>query len=398
MRGAAKIFFVLGLCSLVVVGACTKLPKLPGYQSPKDGDGERPWYERDTFEGVFGDFSKTDKLLISDPKVLSELRARGDYLANGSAACGSCHGAKPGDSKSALSGGRAMTDRFGVVHAANITADAETGIGQWTVLELMRAMRASIDRNGKTLSIDLHGGYRWMADIDARAIAIYLLASEPVKNPVERRVLTAFERNRWGIFPQHRDFAGYVPTITAKSGDQYGRYLAYHVARCQFCHTSPSGGLTGPDAFSGAQGSGDMSITQMAKALFTRLISYRPGRKEEPELGGLVSKEGEEQLGVEYQQEAEQVAADSKEVPDNLPRDVRERALVQGDFPVGGPDIRGNSSEGLLAWSTDDIVEYLTHGKTPDGEKRDGRFCPWPYFKRMSDEDKRAIAEYLKRI
>ena len=65
-------------------------------------------------------------------------------------------------------------------------------------------------------------------------------------------------------------------------------------------------------------------------------------------------------------------------------------------YPFAGPDIRGKSEKGLLNWSKEQIVNYLSTGATATGEVKDARLCPWPYFRKLSKQDKEAMANYLK--
>ena len=176
-------------------------------QQPEAAEPESssPWYNTSGIKEIFGDFDPAAPLYVSNPQRIVELEQRGEYLAKNAAACGSCHMGAPGQTDGALSGGRLMRDSFGEVSAANITPDKETGIGNWNVGAVMRAMRASLDLRGRPLSIDLHRSYRWMSDEDAAAIAVYVLRQPAVTNKVDRRELGGFERNSWGLFPEHRD-------------------------------------------------------------------------------------------------------------------------------------------------------------------------------------------------
>src|SRR5512140_2824315 len=73
------------------------------------------------------------------------LLERGTYLVNGIAACGNCHAVR--DAKGqvvrerGLSGGMVFDEPVFKAYAANITPDAETGIGKWTDAQLARAIR-----------------------------------------------------------------------------------------------------------------------------------------------------------------------------------------------------------------------------------------------------------------
>src|SRR5690242_12553807 len=59
--------------------------------------------------------------------------------------CNVCHTAPGG---AAFAGGRAVPTPFGTLYASNITPDARTGIGTWSLAAFVRAMRAGVSRNG----------------------------------------------------------------------------------------------------------------------------------------------------------------------------------------------------------------------------------------------------------
>lgn len=363
----------------------------------KDDSGPDGWYNMPVFRTIWGDFESLPPLIITGERALKEYYPRGQYLVMAVAACGNCHGVQPEDPDSPLAGGRVMHDRFGVLRAANITPDAETGIGLWNVGDVVRALRASIGKEGRPLSLDVHQGYRWMSDRDARAIAVYILAREPVSAFVERRRLSGFERKKWGIISQHDDVKGYVPAPVEKGIYQYGRYLSNHVAGCRRCHTPPEGGWGKAPEFSGTEGSkGLLSALGGLGELLTPEAVDTPEKREQ--VRKLLSEEGRDEYAdrlaeKDKEQDLEEVlwnsfaslfAGDSSQIPPEA-------------FPLIGPDIRGTSKTGINDWRTEEIIQYLNTGDTPSGKQTDSEFCPWPYFRGMNDRDKKAIARYLKR-
>lgn len=325
------------------------------------------WYNRSYLRQLFGDFDKTPRAFVIDKKIEDQLQHRGEYLVRGPGACGLCHAGRRGDPQASLSGGQEMEDSFGRVHAANITADKQTGIGRWNIFEIMRALRASIDREGRPLSNDLHSGYRWMSDQDAKAIAVYLLALRPVQNEVPRRRLGGFERNSWGILPQHSELAGYVPTPMTGDNRVYGRYLTENVARCASCHTWGGEKFAGRESAPSASDASFIDVLSFSNAVWR----FRNVPAEDSDVPRRKTP--------------------APAVPPPSPTD-------EGDFPVAGPDIRGSSVTGLAEWSKEDIVRYLSTGDTPTGETRSPKLCPWAFFRNMTDGDKRAVAEFLKSL
>ena len=73
------------------------------------------------------------------------LLKRGAYLVNGPVACSNCHASR-GPDFSVLpgmdfAGGFKIVDPAFVVYTGNITPDKETGIGDWSDAEIIRAIR-----------------------------------------------------------------------------------------------------------------------------------------------------------------------------------------------------------------------------------------------------------------
>ena len=126
-------------------------------------------------------------LLASDPDFAAAERGR--YLA--AAACLNCHTEQisedvPNLSK-AFAGGKMYTFVRGApVHTSvNITPDA-TGLADWTVDEIIAALKADTEKDtGRTLCSTHPGGgelYGKLSDGDARDIATYVHTLPPVAN------------------------------------------------------------------------------------------------------------------------------------------------------------------------------------------------------------------------
>lgn len=136
----------------------------------------------------------------SVPAFTPEEVARGKYLV-GLLGCGSCHtnGALVGtpDTAQLLAGsdiGIAWTNPLaernpGIVYAANLTPDMETGIGNWSVGEIVAMIRTGVDKHsGQTLPVMPWPGYSQIEQQDANAIAAYLLSLPPVRHQVPANV------------------------------------------------------------------------------------------------------------------------------------------------------------------------------------------------------------------
>ncbi|HTO91464.1 MAG TPA: cytochrome c [Candidatus Sulfotelmatobacter sp.] len=115
--------------------------------------------------------------------------ARGKYLVMTNA-CSDCH--TPGtlygsaDTTRWLSGtDLGWVGPWGVVHAANLTPDPETGLGTWTEDQIVAALRTGSRPDGRPLApIMPWQSFANFTDEDAHAIAVYLMSIPAVKHQV----------------------------------------------------------------------------------------------------------------------------------------------------------------------------------------------------------------------
>jgi len=173
-----------------------------------------------------------------------ERLARGAYLAEGPLNCVSCHSARDEHRYGRPvagphgAGGVCFTKEYGFdgrLCPPNITPDKETGLGNWTDGEILRAFREGIDRDGNGLNPACpYPDSRYLSDEDAKSVVVYLRSLPPVRNRVpEKQVgfpLSFFIK----MVP--RPLEGAVPAPDAADPVAYGRYLAT-VSHCRFCHT-----------------------------------------------------------------------------------------------------------------------------------------------------------------
>ncbi|RIV19850.1 cytochrome c [Fibrisoma montanum] len=119
----------------------------------------------------------------------------GKYLVN-AAACGDCHTkveqGKPIEGM-AFAGGREFGMPGAMVRSANITSDAETGIGNWTKEAFLARFKAydpahgyvpPVVKPGEKQSIMPWSMYAGMTENDLGAIYTYLKTIKPVRNKV----------------------------------------------------------------------------------------------------------------------------------------------------------------------------------------------------------------------
>jgi mono/diheme cytochrome c family protein len=171
--------------------------------------------------------------------------ARGEYLVEHVADCNGCHSdhlttygfpIKPGT----LGQGGYVFDKNigfpGVVAAQNITPDPDTGLGQWSDGEVLRAIREGVDRNGDALFPMMpYEHFRTMSDEDAKSVVVYLRTLPPIKHGVPAKHLD-FPVNLIAKFiPKPLDGPVSAPD-PQKDHLGYGKYLA-RIGGCYECHT-----------------------------------------------------------------------------------------------------------------------------------------------------------------
>lgn len=122
---------------------------------------------------------------------------RGAYLVRGPAHCGSCHTPRnlfmAERTSSEMAGGE-----VGFWHAPNITSDPNSGIGGWTVEELVTYMRDG-HASGKSqaagpMAEAIDYSLRFLTEEDLKAIAVYLKTVSPIRDPADTKPV--FD---WGV-------------------------------------------------------------------------------------------------------------------------------------------------------------------------------------------------------
>lgn len=163
---------------------------------------------------------------------------RGAYLVQ-AAGCISCHSDE--DASSALSGGRELHSPFGTFVVPNITPDPETGIGGWSEVQLVNAIRFGLSPEGHTYFPAFpYRSYRGMTESDARDIAAWLLAQAPVNRPSADHELAFPAWLGRLAMPGWNRLANLLRTEPAPPADPQiarGAYLARALGHCGECHT-----------------------------------------------------------------------------------------------------------------------------------------------------------------
>jgi len=184
--------------------------------------------------------------------------ARGEYLVTSVASCFHCHSehdlstpelkiveAKRG------AGWLLPVPELGTVVAPNITPDPETGIGNWTDDEILRAFQEGVDKDGRALfPIMPYMNFAKLDDEDAASIVVYLRSIPPVKNAVPTTKLIFPLNLIVKTLPQPKAASTPAPARTTPAAR--GNYLVNAVASCPDCHTPTKDGTPLPGlAFGG---------------------------------------------------------------------------------------------------------------------------------------------------
>ena len=167
----------------------------------------------------------------------ADLVERGHYLTI-AADCKVCHTAEGGKP---YAGGRPFKTQFGTLYAPNITADQETGIGNWTDSEFIRAMHEGIGKDGSHLYPAFpYESYTLLADEDVRAIKAYLFSLPPVRAIAPANALAFPFNQRWLIALWSRFYnpdERFRPHEDRSPQWNRGAYIAEGLAHCGDCHT-----------------------------------------------------------------------------------------------------------------------------------------------------------------
>jgi hypothetical protein len=172
--------------------------------------------------------------------------ARGEYLW-GLGHCDSCHSQhdlSTGEYRLIVSGrgrGQAMPEapKIGRVSIPNITPDRETGIGNWTDGEKIRAIREGIGRDGRALVPMMpYRSFRYMSDEDVQSLVAYLNSLKPIRHALPKTELKPMAAMMIKSVP--RPVKGVVAHPNKSNRYAYGQYLVT-LGNCEPCHTPMNG-------------------------------------------------------------------------------------------------------------------------------------------------------------
>jgi cytochrome c5 len=171
-----------------------------------------------------------------------DLIQRGEYLAK-MGDCIACHTDVKGGT-GAYAGGLPIDTPFGTFYSPNITPDKETGIGNWTEQDFIRALKDGRDPKGRNyFPVFPYIYFSKMTDDDARALYAYFM-SIPAINLKNKALPFPFgvpgaRFSLWGwnilfFFPEENSIE-----YQADQSPEWnrGKYIVDTLGHCSMCHT-----------------------------------------------------------------------------------------------------------------------------------------------------------------
>lgn len=189
-------------------------------------------------EGIFPVYPPTNQATGAQ----QDLIARGEYLAK-MGDCISCHtNVKAGTPSYA--GGLPLATPFGTFYSPNITPDKETGIGNWTEKDFIRALKEGRDPHGRNYyPVFPYIYFSKISDEDAKALYAYFM-NIPAVSLKNKELpfpfgISATRMSLWGwnllfFYPENNPL---VNDPTKSSLWNRGKYIVDSLGHCSMCHT-----------------------------------------------------------------------------------------------------------------------------------------------------------------
>jgi len=211
--------------------------------------------------------------LLTMPQTVpaSALPDHAPDLANGkymfiAGGCAECHAVPKGacddldiKDEMVLAGGRCLKTGVGTFYVPNISPDKETGIGKWTTLDFVNAMKRGIAPGGVHLYPAFpYTSYQRMTYEDLIDLKAYL-DTLPVVNrkPPPHALKFPYNIRRGiGLFQRrHVDGKTFTPDPHASDATNRGAYLVLGPGHCAECHSPRDifGGIIPSKGFAGAR-------------------------------------------------------------------------------------------------------------------------------------------------
>ncbi len=164
---------------------------------------------------------------------------RGEYIFRATGGCG-CHTDYENDG-AFLAGGRAIKTPFGTFYGTNITPDRETGIGEWSEEDFIRAMTRGTGPDGTHYApVFPYTSFTRMTREDLLSLKAYLSAVPAIRQENKTHDLFIPFGERLGFFLWKKMFfqeSSFQPQADKSPQWNRGAYLAGVLAHCEECHT-----------------------------------------------------------------------------------------------------------------------------------------------------------------
>lgn len=188
----------------------------------------------------------------------SDLPDHAPDVANGetlfwAGGCASCHAAPgaSGDALTELGGGTELGSPFGSLTVPNISPDPETGIGGWSTVDFVNAVRHGVSPDGEHFYPAFpYASYQHITLEDLIDLKAFMDTLPPVNNRVAETSLPFPFSIRRGIGLWKRLYAsdpGFEPDPALSDTANRGAYLVTGPGHCGECHT-PRTAFFGMDA------------------------------------------------------------------------------------------------------------------------------------------------------
>jgi mono/diheme cytochrome c family protein len=203
---------------------------------------------------ALADYRGADPTGVPADLAKADIVKRGEYLAR-AADCRACHTV----SRDRLyAGGLPFLLPFGTLYSTNITADKETGIGNYSDQDFLNAVQRGIRPDGTRLYPAMpYPSYTLMTDADALAIKAYLFSLPAVHTENLPSTFSFPYNQRWLMiiwFAAFNDNERFRPNPSQSPEWNRGAYLAEALAHCGECHTprNLASALDNKNKFAGA--------------------------------------------------------------------------------------------------------------------------------------------------
>ena len=173
------------------------------------------------------------------PVNLAPNISAGKYLFQAAGGCG-CH-TDTKNSGAFLAGGRPIKTPFGTFYGTNITPDPETGIGNWSDEDFIRAMTQGLSPEAKHyFPVFPYTSFQRIKRNDLLALKAYLFSVPPVKQKnLPHDLILSFGGQYAMLFWKNFVWSPqpFISNSEQTASWNRGAYLAQALAHCGECHT-----------------------------------------------------------------------------------------------------------------------------------------------------------------